>query len=87
VVRLERELNTLAAQFDRWWYDTQGDYATDLTVGARLHQEIVTRLDRLMAVRREVANATAARGPSEVPSGATTEAAPRPPGGAGHSAA
>jgi hypothetical protein len=50
--RLERELETLAAVFDRWWFavpDQRG--ALDLREGARLHEEIMVRLSRLAAIR------------------------------------
>lgn len=50
--QLERELETLAAIFDRWWFavpDQRG--ALDLREGARLHEEIMVRLGQLAAIR------------------------------------
>jgi hypothetical protein len=58
--RLERELEALAAAFDRWWSTVPGgngeyDGAPDLREGARLHEEIAARMGRLAAVRAALA--------------------------------
>lgn len=67
VARLERELEILAAAFDRWWFaEADDDGAQDLRVGARLHEEIAVRLAQLEARRAALARAAHAgtsRGP------------------------
>jgi hypothetical protein len=67
VARLERELEILAAAFDRWWFaEADDDGAQDLRVGARLHEEIAVRLVQLEVLRATLATAApngASRGP------------------------
>jgi hypothetical protein len=58
VTRLERDLESLAAIFDRLWYASPGDETPpDLQAGARLHHEIVARLVQLEAARAALAHA------------------------------
>lgn len=52
VVELEGELEALAAAFDRWWDEVPEDTVADLHEGARLHHEIVSRLE-LVARHRD----------------------------------
>jgi hypothetical protein len=56
---LEAELETLAADFDRWWLapaDQTRPERAQYWEGASLHQAIVTRLEVLTMVRRQIAS-------------------------------
>jgi hypothetical protein len=66
--QLEQELETLACAFDNWWYAGPADSkASDLREGARLHQQIASRLDLLATIRGAL---TAGMGGSAAPQSA-----------------